>query len=465
VAHDLQLSYFDHPPLQYWIAHLFMPLLGDGRAARLPFIALFAGSSWLLYRLTQVLFGARAGLIAVLALNVSGYFTVAAGGWVLPDGPLSFALLGAAFALARLLFEADGAPARARYLWLQTGLWLGVAALAKYHALLFAAGLVLFLGSVRTRRPLLRDPGPWLAALIALLIATPVWVWNSRHQWVSLAYQLGRGEASGLHPQYLLANLLGQALWILPWIFVPLALVGWRALRSGPAAERSWFCVCLALPSVALFSAIPLFGALGLPHWQMPGWLMLYPLLGDYGARLEPARLRRFGIVCVALVVVLSGLLAAQAASGLGRRLAPSLFRHGDPTLDAFEWSQLAGELGARGLPKPGQFLITTSWIYAGKIDQAFHGRVPLVVFGGNPKQYALRYPPQSLLGRDAIVAAPADSMAGVGPALQPYFESIEEQPPVTLGRSGLEEVELRVLLARDLRKELPSPDWARTAR
>ena len=34
VAHDLDLSYYDHPPLQYWIAHFFMPLLGDGRDCR-----------------------------------------------------------------------------------------------------------------------------------------------------------------------------------------------------------------------------------------------------------------------------------------------------------------------------------------------------------------------------------------------------------------------------------------------
>jgi len=462
-ARDLELSYFDHPPLQYWIVHLFLPLLGDGRGARLPFIALFAASSWLLYRLTQVLFGARAGVIAVLALNVSGFFTVAVGGWVLPDGPLVFALLGAALTLTRLLFEGRGARRHALGLWLQTGVWLGVALLAKYHALLFALGLLLFLVSVRSRRHLLSEPGPWLAALVALVVATPVFLWNSRHHWASLAYQLGRGEVSGLHPQYLVANILGQAIWILPWVFVPLALAGWRALRSGPACERSWLCACLALPSVALFSVVPLFGHLGLPHWQMPGWLMLYPVLGDYGARLvPPARLRRFASACVVLVVALGGALATQAATGLGRTLTPWLFARGDPTLDALEWSQLPPELAARGLLRPGTFLITTSWIYAGKIDQALHGRVPIVVFGNNPKQYALHYQPQSFIGQDALVAGPVDSMAGVLQELQPYFDSIEEQPPVTLGRRGLKEIELRLLLAHRLRAELPWPDWAR---
>ena len=84
-ARKLELSYFDHPPLHYWIAHAFMPLVGDGRALRLPFIILFAGWSWLLYRLTRRLFGDWAGVRAVLALNLSAFFTLSASGWIVPD--------------------------------------------------------------------------------------------------------------------------------------------------------------------------------------------------------------------------------------------------------------------------------------------------------------------------------------------------------------------------------------------
>src|SRR5262249_61557740 len=86
VAHDLDLSYYDHPPLQYWLVHLFLPLLGDGRAMRLPFIALFAGSSWLLYCLTRRLFSARAGVIAALALHCAACFEFGAGGGVMAAG-------------------------------------------------------------------------------------------------------------------------------------------------------------------------------------------------------------------------------------------------------------------------------------------------------------------------------------------------------------------------------------------
>ena len=109
VSHDLELSYFDHPPLHYWITHAFIPLLGDGRALRLPFIALFAATSWALYLLTRCLFNAVAGVWAVLALNLSMFFTIA-GGWILPDGPLMLGLAAAAYMLASGLFPVAAPP-------------------------------------------------------------------------------------------------------------------------------------------------------------------------------------------------------------------------------------------------------------------------------------------------------------------------------------------------------------------
>jgi hypothetical protein len=463
VARDLQLSYYDHPPLQYWITHALLPALGAGRAARLPFIALFAGSCWLLFQLTRQLFDAAAGVIAVLALNCSAFFTFA-GGWVLPDGPLMLALLAAALALARGFFPAAGTARADTRTWLQAGLWLGVAGLCKYHALLFAAGVVLFIASVPSRRALLARPAPWLGAVLALAIDAPVLVWNMQHHWASVAFQAGRiGSSPGLHLELVLANVAGQALWMLPWIFVPMALAAWRALRAGRPAERSWYCLCLALPTLLIFTVAPLGGRVGLPHWQMPGWLMLYPVLGDFSVRnVTVARLRRWQLGCTVLVVALGSVLAGEAVTGYGRILAPRLFSRGDPTLDAFEWSQLAPALAARGELQPGMFVLTTSWIYAARIDQALHGTVPLVIFGNNPKHYGLRYDPRAFLGRDALVIAPRDSMRGVASGLLPYFTALEERAPLTLGRSGMPELELRLWVAHDLRSALPAPSWQR---
>jgi len=463
VAHDLNLSYYDHPPLQYWIAHLFMPLLGDGRAARLPFIGLFALSSWLLYRLTGLLFGAAAGVAAVLALNCTAFFTFA-GGWVLPDGPLMVALLATALVLAQHFFAPETTPPTSRpaalRAWLAAGAWLGVAALSKYQALLFALGLLVFLVSVRRRRSELRRSELWLGASLALLIASPAIVWNVQHDWISVGYQAGRARFRGqLHPAYVIANILGQAIWMLPWMFVPMLLAAWRAGHAGRTTERSWYCLCLALPTIAVFTITPLWGTVGLPHWQMPGWLMLYPVLGDYAVRsLGPARLRRWGIACTSLIALLGAVLATHAVTGYGRVLAPRLFARGDPTLDAYEWRQVPRELSARGLLQPGSFLITTNWMYAGRIEQALHDTVPVVVFGANPKQFGLRYDPTEFIGRDALVLGPSETMSGVASRLQPYFDSLEELAPFALGRAAMQEIPLRLMRARCLRQPLPSP-------
>lgn len=465
VAHALHLSYFDHPPLQYWISHLFLPLLGNGRAARLPFIALFAGTSWLLYRLTGRLFNPRAGVVAVLALNCSGCFTFGLGVMVEPDGPLMFAMLAAALTLTRVLFPAGEKESAQPGVWLQAGLWIGVAALSKYHAALFAAGLLLFLLTVPAQRRRLHGAAPWLAALLALAIASPVFVWNFQHHWASFEFQADRASPGGFHPGYVLANIGGQAIWLLPWIFVPLLIAAVRALRAGRAAERSWYCLCLGLPTIVVFTVIPLWGGhIGLPHWQMPGWLMLFPVLGDWASRaIEAPRLRRFGIAGSAAMLVFAAALVFQVNTGYGHIDARSPSPFADPTLEMLSWRQLPPQLEARGLLPPGTFVIATSWFYAGKIDQALNDGVPIVVFNDDPREFGLRDGRRDLLGHDAIVVAPIGAMRGIAAGLRPYFDSIAEEPaPIALGRLGRSEIELRVLRARHLRTPLPAPAWAR---
>ncbi len=459
VARDLKLSYFDHPPLNYWIAHTFMPSFGDGRALRLPFIALFAGTTWLLFLLTRQLFDGVAGVWAALALNLSAFYTLA-GGWVLPDGPLMFCLMAAAYTLSRALFANGEAPSLWRT-WIAAGIWIGLAALSKYHAALFVLGLFIFLVSKPARLALLRHPAPWVGGLIALAIVSPVIIWNAEHHWVSFAFQGGRASAQGF-PKigHFLTNLGGQFLWMFPWIFVPMVIAAFGALVTGRAAERSWYCLCLAMPAVLIFTLVPLWGDRGLPHWQMPGWLMLFPVLGQHLAReaVVGTRVRTWAITSAALLAGLAFLIVGHAATGYGRTLFPSLLGKRDPTLEAFEWTPLRGELARRGLlAQEGLFVVSGSWIDIGKIDLALHGELQTQVFGES-KQYAFRYDPAIFLGRDALIIGRKDRMEGIERSLAPYFGSIEELPPFVFGRSGMQEVTVRILRARGLKKELPSP-------
>ncbi|MEI9890960.1 MAG: hypothetical protein WDN45_10610 [Caulobacteraceae bacterium] len=66
-------------PCTSWIAHAAGEAFGYGRWVRAPFIALSAGSTWLMYRLGARLFGRPAGAWAALAFNLTAFFGVAAG--------------------------------------------------------------------------------------------------------------------------------------------------------------------------------------------------------------------------------------------------------------------------------------------------------------------------------------------------------------------------------------------------
>jgi 4-amino-4-deoxy-L-arabinose transferase-like glycosyltransferase len=113
-------SYFDHPPMLAWVEAAGLAAAGgvvSPFSLRLGFVALFAGSTWLMARLTGRLYGDRAGVLAAFALNVTAYHTAAAGVFALPDGPLLFFWLLTLDRLAvALLQEPSG----------KVGPWVGV---------------------------------------------------------------------------------------------------------------------------------------------------------------------------------------------------------------------------------------------------------------------------------------------------------------------------------------------------
>jgi hypothetical protein len=461
-SRDLRLSYFDHPPLHYWLTHLIQQVAGGGRADRLPFIALFAGTSWLMFVLTRRLFGERAGLWAVAALNLSGFFTLAAGGWVLPDGPLLFALLGAASALARGWFPRAGeAPASGRA-WLTAGVWLGLAALSKYQAALFCLGLGLFTLTARRARADLARPAPYAAAAITLVLLSPVVIWNSQHHWASFAFQGGRGAPRAFQPLGPLIALAGQAALLLPWIFAPLAVGAVRAARAGPADERRWFCLMLAAPAIVLFTLTPMLGAKALPHWSMPGWILLFPLLGQQlasAAEAGRAWPRRWAIASAAFLIVVGAAATEEDATGWMGQAFPAAFKRGDPTAESVEWSQLRPALAARGLLGPGRPLIVAlKWNEAGKIDQALGETAEVTVFSNDPRQFAFRGDRSRWIGRDAVILGRPDTVKAHLVELGAYFQSLSPAPPIYVGREGRREIEIAVVVGHGLKRAYPLP-------
>jgi 4-amino-4-deoxy-L-arabinose transferase-like glycosyltransferase len=448
----LQLSYFDHPPVAWWLAWGAAHLAGNDSAivVRLPFIALFALSTVLMYRLTAALFDKRAGLWAAAVLNAAPVLGVTSASWVLPDGPLTAALLGAVACLIRAL------PARGRAAWgwwLATGVCAGLALSSKYSAALTIAGAIIFLLTEPVSRRWLVRPQPYVAGLAALILFLPAVVWNARHGWVSFLFQGGRAGGH-FYPFGPLAALGGAALYVLPWIWVPLVLCGVAALRRGPAERGRWLLVCLAAPPILLFTVVALRSHI-LFHWAAPGYLMLVPLLGDAIARRWPGS-RRVRLVAMATgisVVLGTAVVASEVRFDWLAAVFPDWLSAHDPAMAAVDWNSLRGELAHRDLlGRPGLVVAATRWLDAGKIDYALGGRVRVLCLGPDPREYGVIAPAADYAGSDVLIIAPRVSPSEITARFGDLFLSIEVLPAVTVLHAGRPALTLPLYLGHRFR-------------
>jgi hypothetical protein len=450
----LQLSYFDHPPIAWWMAWGIAHLTGSESpiAVRLPFIAIFALTTFLMYRVTAALFDREAGLWAAVVLNMAPVLGITAGTWVLPDGPLFAALLGMAACLIPAL-RSDGPTAWSW--WLAAGICAGLALGCKYSAVLTLGGVVLFLATEPTSRHWLLRPHPYVAGLMALTVFVPVLVWNAEHGWISFLFQGGRAGGR-LHPYGPLLAIAGQAAFLLPWIWAPLMWCGLAALWHGPADRERWLLFCLAAPPILLFTAAALWGN-GLFHWAAPGYLMLLPLLGEAIARRrQMSRLVRIWLVATAAFVILGVTFVASEVrfSWVPDRIADFPLGR-DPSLELVDWISLRTELESRGLlGKPGLVVAALKWHEAGKIDYALGGRMPLICLGPDPRQYGLVANPDDYVGADVLIVAPRRSLAQIESQFGDRFDAIEPIAPATVMHAGHPALELPLFIGHRLRKQ-----------
>ena len=271
-------GYFDHPPMVAWVIHFGTLFLGDTElGVRLGCILLAAVSCWLVVRVAELWFDRRAAVMAGWMFLLVPVF-LGMGFLGMPDAPLLFFWLVTLYAVSRALLEE-----RSAWWWL-AGVAYGGALLSKYYALLLGPSLLLFLLISPRYRFWLRRPQPWLAVVVALLVFSPVMVWNSQNQWASFAFQSTRTvdqRASGWSQS--LWFWLAQVLLPTPLLFVLFVMVVRRWVKCW--VERSWsavggerwnFAVAFSLPVVALFALASAKGAFRL-NWTAPAFLSLLP--------------------------------------------------------------------------------------------------------------------------------------------------------------------------------------------
>lgn len=349
--HPLQLSYYDHPAMVAWWIKASTALFGDSPLAiRLPAVLASAAATVLVWQAASTVAGSRrAGAIAAFWLNTTILFGVS-GIVMTPDAPLLLFWSLALWAACRL--TAGGRPIDLYV----AGAALGLGALSKYTMALVLPGLLLpFLLFAGLRR-WWRTPHPYLAALLALLLTTPLLVWNLANGGASFNKQLD--HAFGGSPTGGLANAVtflgGQAGLVTPLVFAfAVAAMAWALVDGLRRRRPDWLLLGgVSAPVLLFFLAHTLSGPVQ-AHWGGPAYI------GGIiaAAAVLPVRTRRWRMAYRAapwLGLAMSLVVFLQAATAI----LPIPLK-----LDALKrlggWPELAAAVETERQAHPRTFLFT----------------------------------------------------------------------------------------------------------
>jgi hypothetical protein len=257
--------------------------------------------------------------------------------------------------------------------------------------------------------------------------------------------------------------VLGEIAFLSPWIFAPLVAglaIAFRRWRD----ERRLFLLCLSLPAIVLFSLTPLWGGRGQPHWTMPGWFFAFPLMGAWVEELGVSgrALRRAAFFSAALLALIASVAVVQVSTGWPLAILTAQSRLPDPTIEAFEWRDLAK---APIFDERPRFVISTKWSEAGKIALALGPQIPVFVLSNDPRGWAFLDESRSFVGQSGVIVTPAAEAASAIAVARPLFASLGEPQPYALARRGRTEIELALIPAIGLTHGLPMPYAGATGR
>jgi len=278
-AQHLDIGYLDHPPMVAWIIWLNTYIFGNTEfGVRIGALLSWIITGGFMFGLTRNLFDKTSAFRAVLLLAIMPFF-FGMGLLMMPDSPLVACWAGALFFLERSLLG------NKRLAWYGLGVCLGLGMLSKYTIVLLGPAILIFLLLDRNSRNWFAKPEPYLAVIIALLIFSPVIVWNASHGWASFYFQGPRRWNGSL--DFSLHVLIGSILVLLTptGLGAVIALIFpsrkssiKKILSFSVKNRKSLFALIFSLTPLAVFFFFSLSREVKL-NWTGPLWLALLPFI------------------------------------------------------------------------------------------------------------------------------------------------------------------------------------------
>ncbi|WP_297325673.1 glycosyltransferase family 39 protein [Nitrosomonas sp.] len=273
-AQHMDLSFYDHPPMVAWLIWLGTSILGHNEfGVRIGALLCGLVTMGYLYALAQNLYNKSTAMRAVLLLAILP-IGVASGVLMTPDAPLIAAWAATLYYMERALIAGQ------RSAWLGMGIAFGLGLLSKYTLGLLGIAALAFVIIDPTARRWMKRPHPYLAALLALLLFSPVIIWNYGNDWASFAFQSNRvlADSYQFSAHYLIVHVI-ILLTPIGFLAAALALFSIKKQASQQTEHRRHLFV-------QVFTGVPFLVCFVLStfdeprfHWTGPIWLAVLPTI------------------------------------------------------------------------------------------------------------------------------------------------------------------------------------------
>ncbi|GAB1403472.1 hypothetical protein MASR1M74_06500 [Lentimicrobium sp.] len=478
------LSHFDHPSMVGWLIQLFSLNLrfNDEIFIRLGAVVCGTLNTWLIYLIAKEFKDKLTGWYAALLYSASVYCFIIAGTFIMPDAPQTFFWLITTYLFIRLI-KTGVNNRESTYFLLLAGISCGLALLSKYTSIFLISGLGFYV--LIFDRQWLKKWQIYVAALIALLLFSPVIFWNIQNDFISFRFHSDRVEVvqSLLRPDLFATELGGQILYTNPVVFglIVAGLIAFfkKGFRQQGAGVK--LLLTTALPVIFIFLVFSLFRRT-LPHWTGPAYLTLIPVAALYirsytrAGRNEKTFPTVIGYAIGFLLLFIT-LAVLQFSQGwfLNKGIQPETGKRlgiKDITLDMYGWEQLHDGFKpiyaidtASGRMSRDAVIIQQRWFPAANIDYYVARPMNIKLLTLADIERTHKYAWITLLrggfkpGMDAYFFSSSYDFADPNTLYNDYFSTIEQPDTIPVFRQG-RLIEYHYVWRMKNMKKLPDPDF-----
>jgi 4-amino-4-deoxy-L-arabinose transferase-like glycosyltransferase len=395
------LSYFDHPPMVAYSIWLATKMFGHSIFS-IKFMAVIWSVLINIFLYMTVInalshmnseYKRQIAFVTIIFYNLTIFSHLYAVTMV-PDSPLLFFWL-----LIIFFFQKYIESRKITYIYL-TGIALGFALLSKYTAIAILPAIFLILVLDHDARKIFLSPHPYLAIFVSVIIASPIFIWNLNHDWISFKFQFNN-RANELRPMqtiYFWQLLASQLFMLTPLMFALFLITTKRVILNWYKDQKARFFFITSIFIIGGFIALS-FDTLVKMNWLLPGYIGLFvsTVLVFRNEDILKKRIFKVGAVFSAILIIVAHSILLIPNIPLGEGNTWSGWRE-----TAQNISNIRDKLGG----KDKIFVFSNSYKTASLLKYYLPGNEPVFaqnIYGEPALQFDVWGIPSSLEGKSAL--------------------------------------------------------------